>query len=696
MTARAGVRPAAWLMEEYEHIDAVTFQVVRSALVSACREMGLTMMRTAYSPIFVDGMDFSCGLLDAQGEMVAQGEFCPVHLNSMAYSAQWALIERGAETFRPGDVLIHNDPYRGGTHLNDFNVMKPVFIDDRLVAIACNRAHQIDMGGKARAGFAGDATEVFQEGIRVPPINWYAGGEEVVDVADFLLANVRQPHIQRGDLSAQLASCVTAERRVIELCHRYGTETVLECFEAMKDYSERLVRASVASLPNGTWCFGDRMDHDGVDGAPIALEVDLTIENDSVTVDFSRSSGQVRGPVNATYGITASMVFTALLQVCDPGIPANHGCFRPLRIVAPRGSITNAQFPAPTMGGNTVTSMAIYGTVLGAFAQAAPERVAACSYNSHHFTGGGRTDDGDWLFYFFTDGGWGARDGADGWSAIFQANGNCKDYPVEVIETTLPVRYEAVRLRPDLAGAGRFRGGCGTERVLTFLEPGEANSICERGDFRPYGLHGGLAGGTNRLLVRRDGVVADFPTVTGARFPLKFANRPLESGDTVSIVTTGGGGYGPPHERSPAAVLEDVREGLSTPDQAADVYRVALLPAETDDWQVDVEQTRRLRSEAAPAADGVDRGRAWPELDAVGPSAQGVAAAGQVARLLGRRPDTFCLSECPNQGLPHRCPLFNDESVEYWTPDNLVRWIKRRCPKSDRFAPEFRSTRLYS
>jgi N-methylhydantoinase B/oxoprolinase/acetone carboxylase alpha subunit len=693
-TSEHAVRPDAWLLEEYAHLDAVTFRVVGSALVSACREMGVTMMRTAYSPIFVDGMDFSCGILDAQGEMVAQGEFCPVHLNSMAYSAQWALLERGAEHVRPGDVLIHNDPYRGGTHLNDFNVMKPVFVDDELVAIACNRAHQIDMGGKARAGFAGDATEVFQEGIRVPPVKWYDGGVEVVDVLDFLLANVRQPQIQRGDLSAQLASCVTAERRIVELCRRYGTNTVLDCFAASKDYSERLVRASIATLPDGTWSFGDRMDNDGIDADPIAIEVDLTIDHDSVTVDFSRSGPQVKGPVNATYGITASMVFTALLQVCEPGIPANHGCFRPLRIVAPRGSVTNAQFPAPTMGGNTVTSMAIYGTVLGAFAQAAPNRVAACSYSSHHFTGGGRVADTDWLFYFFTDGGWGARAGGDGWNAIFQANGNCKDYPVEVIETTLPLRYEAVRLRADLAGPGRFRGGAGTERVLTFLQPGEANSICERGDFRPYGLFGGKAGGTNALLLHAEGELVDFGAAKGARFPLKFANRPVAAGETISIVTTGGGGYGPPEERDPEAVLEDVRDGLYDASEARRLYAVVVRAAEGD-WELDVGATSQLRRESSAASELADRGRPWPDA-ASGTTEEGRAAAERLRQLRARRPDAFCVGECPRQGLPYRCPLWNAEAIEYWTPANIGRWIERHCPRADAFAGVLSSVRIYS
>jgi N-methylhydantoinase B/oxoprolinase/acetone carboxylase alpha subunit len=258
--AEPGEAHAVGLYDDYPLVDPVMFQVLANGLVSTCREMGTTMMRTAYSPIFVDGLDFSCGILDAQAEMVAQAEYCPSHLNSMAYAAAWAIMEIGIENLVPGDVILHNDPYRGGTHLNDFNVMKPVFHEGEFIAIACNRAHQIDVGGRALAGFPGDADEIFQEGVICPPVRWYKGGVEETDVLDMLLANVRQPYIQIGDFAAQLASCITAERRLEDFFRRYGSAALIQCFGALQDYSERRMRAEIAAMPDGVYEFDDYAD----------------------------------------------------------------------------------------------------------------------------------------------------------------------------------------------------------------------------------------------------------------------------------------------------------------------------------------------------------------------------------------------------------------------------------------------------
>jgi N-methylhydantoinase B/oxoprolinase/acetone carboxylase alpha subunit len=681
----------AWLLEEYQHLDPITFQVVRSALTAVCREMGITMMRTAYSPIFVDGMDFSCGILDATGEMIAQGNYCPVHLNSMAYSSQWALMEIGAESLRPGDVVIHNDPYRGGTHITDVNVIKPIFVDGQLIAVACDRAHQIDMGGKARGGFAGDATELLQEGLRIPPVRWYSEGEEVEAVTELILANVRRPEIQRGDFAAQLASCTTAERRIQELARRYGAEVLTDCFAASKDYSERRMRSSIRTMPNGQWTSEDSMDNDGISGDAIRLRCQLTIGNDDLTVDFSGSSPQTVGPVNATYGITASMVFTALLQVSDPDIPANHGCFRPVSIVAPRGTVVNAQFPAPTMGGNTVTAEAIYQVVARALSQAVPESAIAGTHGSQNFTGGGR----DWIFYFFTEGGWGARPNADGWDAVFEPSGNCRDYPAEVVELTMPIRYEAVRLRPDLAGAGKYRGGCGTERIITFLEDAEVNSIAERGESRPYGLAGGASAGANALHLVRGGRRLTFPEATGARFPLKFSNQPISKGESVAIVTTGGGGYGDPLERDPRSVLRDVLDEYYSIDDAQALFGV-MIQEVAGKLTLDDEGTRIARL-GAVRDHGQESARTEPRNlgNPPAPSEIGSRANEHVQELLSRRPDGFCTSECPKGGDPYRCPLWNRQSSDFWSVEVLDGWLAKHCPRRDLFVGVRDATRRY-
>lgn len=668
-------RTQVWAMEDYEHLDPVTFQVIGKALVAICREMGITMVRTAYSPIFVDGLDFSCGLLDAQSEMVAQGDYCPVHLNSMSYTSRWAIIEKGVENISDGDVLIHNDPYRGGTHLNDINVMKPVFHEGRLLAITCNRAHHIDVGGKARGGFAGDATEIFQEGIRVPPIKWFDAGVEREDVLDLYTANVRQPDVVLGDLAAQLASCITGERRILALCERYGGEAVRECFVALKEYSERRMRAALQAMPDGERDFGIYMDHDGIVDEPVRIHVGLSLAGDNLTVDLSDSNREVAGPINATYGITASMVFNALLQVADPTIPVNQGCFRPVEIVAPRGSIVNAEFPAPTMGGNTVTSMAIYQAMLGALTMFVPDRGAASSYSSHHFTGGGD----DWLFYLFTDGGWGATAEHDGWSGVFQANGNCRDYPVEVMEMTLPLRYDEVRLLGELAGPGKFRGGAGTLRRVTLLKPAEVNSIAEGGEFAPFGVFGGAEAGGNALIVHRGDQQGGFKEMLNAKFDLKFANRRLQAGDSVSVITGGGGGYGNPHERDPSRVLSDVSEDLLTVQDAEALYGVVLIE-DGGNLVVDAEATKRRRAQAGkmsqPAAPSRTGG-------AAGMSEAGRRAAARVKDLSARVPHEYCRNTCELRASPDRCPLHDAEALGYWNVTNLERWIGRRCPKAD-------------
>ena len=248
---------------KYPHIDPVTFQVISSGLESICREMGTTMVRTAYSPIFVDGQDFSCALLDDISELVATANYDPSHLSAMSYASEWAVMEIGYENLRPGDVIIHNDPYRGGTHLADFTVIKPVYYKDQLLAMAVSRAHHLDVGGKSIGGFPGDATEIYAEGFRLPPVRWYKEGVEQHDIFDTLLLNVRIPWIQVGDFKAQLASAITAENRLIEFCEKYGIEAVKETMQARKDYSEKRMRADIAEIPDGKYVYEDFMDDDG-------------------------------------------------------------------------------------------------------------------------------------------------------------------------------------------------------------------------------------------------------------------------------------------------------------------------------------------------------------------------------------------------------------------------------------------------
>jgi N-methylhydantoinase B/oxoprolinase/acetone carboxylase alpha subunit len=695
------------IFERYPRLDRVMFQVIGSGLVSICREMGTTMIRTAYSPIFVDGLDFSCGILDRHGQMVAQGEYSPVHLNSMTHAASWAVMEIGIANLEPGDVILHNDPYRGGTHLNDVNCIRPIFIDDELVAIAVNRAHHIDIGGKARAGFAGDAMDLFAEGLVIPPVKWWRAGVEDEDITEIFLRNVRQPYVQRADLSAQHSSCLTAQRRLEELCRKYGTREVGDCFEALMDWAELRMRAEIEAMPDGRYSFADFADDDGITTDPIRIECAVTVAGDELVVDFAGSNEQVLGPLNATYGITSSAVWNAIMQVTsDPTIPINAGRFRPVTFRLPRASILNAQDPRPTMGGNAELHIRICETVMGCFAQAMPEKVIAACYGCvNNFSGGGVDEETDdfWLYYLYCAGGWGARPNKDGWDEIYHQAGNALDYPVEILESQLPIRYVAKNMSEGHAGAGRFRGGFGARRTIRYLQPGEMNAVGERHKFGGWGLYGGRPAKPNAILLKRAGDPAPRPlTDFGPPSPSKFSNVPVRPGDEVTLLQSGGGGFGDPLERDVALVLRDVEDELISPADAESQYGVCIV-ADGYDYVVDEQRTLELRAEragethpylikeciAVDAAAFEEHRRQHPVAVQPHPEDTTIEAARASLDL------DVCRTACPKQGDPLVCPFHNDEALDYWSAPNLHRWSKRHCPQKRALQPHFRVARIY-
>ena len=703
---REAQAPASDFFDRYSLIDPVMFQVMGEGLVSICREMGTTMCRTAYSPIFVDGLDFSCGILDARGEMIAQAEFCPVHLNSMGYSAAWAIAEIGVENLEPGDVILHNDPYRGGTHLNDVNCIRPLFVGDELLGIAVNRAHHIDLGGKARAGFAGDATDLFTEGLIIPPVKWWRRGKEDADIGEMVYRNVRQPYVQRGDFSAQVASCVTAERRLQTLCERYGIPAVLECFDALKDYAERRMRAEIEAMPDGVYNFCDFADDDGISTDPIKIEATVEIAGDEMTVDFTGSNAQVVGPINATYGITSSACWNAIMQVTDPTIPINEGRFRPVSLVLPRASVVNAENPRPTMGGNAELHIRICETVMGCFAQAIPDRVIAACYGCvNNFTGGAIDEQtGDfWIYYLYSAGGWGARSTKDGWDEIYHQPGNGLDYPVEILETQMPIRYRGKNLSEGYAGAGRFRGGYGARRVIEYLEESEINAVGERHKFGGWGLYGGQPARPNAILLKRREDDEFRPlTEHGAKSASKFSNITVFPGDQVALVQSGGGGYGSPLDRDLDLVLADLEDELISIEQCREQYGV-VASMDGYDVVIDHEATAALRAELAtvPArnvvngcvtvddASFLERGRPHRTAPAEHPD-DAVIARARASLDVG-----VCRNECPKAADPAACPFHNDEALKYWSPDNLNRWARTHCPQKTAVVQHFRVARIY-
>lgn len=674
-------------------IDPVTVSVLGNAFGSICEEMGHTMIRTANSALFVEGRDFSCAIVDRNAELVASANFDPSHLSAMALTVEYSLLHFGPEMIRPGDVYLVNDPYRGGGHLPDISMIRPIFHGERHLGFAVNRAHHIDIGGMAVAGFPGTAHSIYQEGLRIPPVRWYVAGRENPDVIDMITLNMRFPRDQLGDFKAQLASTGTAEQRLLRLADKYGAETVLACMEAAKDHSERLMRAIIAELPDGTYEFDEFMEDDGVTDTPYRIHVAVGVDGESVSVDFTGSSPQAQGPINSSYGNTLSSTFNAMLQLVGPEVRFNQGCFRPVRVVAPRGSLLNPFPPAPCFGGVTEVSIRIIDAVLGALAPIAPRRVGAGSYGTCvNFSGGGFDPERgeDFGFYFFVEGGWGASAWRDGWNCTPNPTSNFNDYPVEWVEASLPLIYQEARLNRDSGGPGRYRGGVGTVRSFTVrADDVEINGLGERMKIPPFGLAGGHPGGVSGVFVRRrgDNDWRDLAEAFGAVSPSKFHGLNAGIDDAFRIVAGGGGGYGPPHERPPEEVVADVRGGFVSPQAARAVYGVAVSLRDDGSWTHAREETAKLRAvpsrESEAALAGYRRtiqaaleraacGDAGPRADSemrriesliarAGAPAAGREAAGGEGR--------------PGRSL--RSPFENDRALEYWDADSLHRWLAR-------------------
>lgn len=571
-------------------MDLITLEILRSALVTLTEEMGLAMGRTSHSPIFNEGRDYSCAVFDGRGEMVAQAAFDPLHLGAMPFAVEWALHEIGIENLRPGDVVLANDAYRGGSHLPDFTMMAPVVVDGQVIAVCANRAHQVDIGGSVPGSFFGEATEVFQEGITVPPVFMYRDGQLVDDTWRLILANVRDEESTRGDMQAMYGSLRIGERRVVELAERYGAETFLRALEEIKTYSERRMRAELEAIPDGVYQFVSFMEDDGhtTDGLPVA--VTLTIAGSDVIADFTGSALQAKGPINAPYAVTASNVYCPFLEVVSPDIPTNHGCYRPLTVIAPPGTIVNPVHPAPVVGGNVETSARISEAVMGALSQAIPDRVVAPSHGTFmNLTAGGsdpRTGR-DFVFYLYREGGWGGRRGGDGNSAVFGTWSNDRQSSMEANEQAYPILFEAHALTEDSDGAGRARGGLGTTmRIRVCSASLRLSMIAERCRSAPFGLFGGrspdpLANGLwNQLSFDLgDGRRGTARELYGRSSPSKWGDIELHEGDVIDYITVGGGGYGPPGERDPEAVEHDIELGYVTPARARAAYGVEVREA---------------------------------------------------------------------------------------------------------------------
>jgi N-methylhydantoinase B len=527
-------------------VDPITLEVVRNALVGIAEEAGAALRRTAYSPNIKERIDCSTALFDAQARMVAQAEHIPVHLGSMPASVDAALA--AFEELEPGDQVLLSDPYQGGNHLPDWTVVCPVHATDgRLLGYAANRAHHADVGGAAPGSMPASATEIFAEGLRIPPVRLHRQGVEDADLVALLLANTRTPGERLGDLRAQLGANALTVRRLAELAEELGHELLAAAMAATLDHAERATRAAIAELPDGIYRFADELDDDGAGTAPVPIEVAVTIEGGQLTCDFTGSSPQVTGPVNAPRAVTVSAAVYVLRAVAAPDAPANHGSTRALTVVTEPGSVVDPLPPAAVAAGNVETSQRIVDVLLGALAQAAPDRVPAASQGTMNNTLLGGTDprSGSRFSYYETlGGGQGAGPHRHGSSGIHTHMTNTRNTPVEAFEMAYPLRVVEYRLRSESGGEGRWRGGDGLRRILEVeADDVVASLITDRRVRPPWGLAGGGHGAVGRNLLVRDGAEHELaPKVTVA----------LQRGDRLVVETPGGGGFGPTESDSAA------------------------------------------------------------------------------------------------------------------------------------------------
>ena len=536
-------------------------EVVWHASIFIAEEMGAALRRTALSPNIRDRMDFSCAILNQDGDLVAQAEHIPVHLGSMAVGVKAALAEAEREGVEPGpgDVIAVNDPYIAGTHLNDVLMIKPVYVGGSLLGFVASKAHYVDLGGSVPGGIGG-AVDLYAEGLILPPVKIVRGGELDRGLLRLVSANSRTPEATAWDLRAQVASLNVGERLLAGLEGRYGIKAVRDSWSWALDYAERYARRALREL--GLEGESEAEDYLELDGGTARIRARVSIGDGGVTVDFEGTDGQVDAPVNAVYGVTVAASVYAVKSIVDPEMPMNSGFERVMEVRAPRGSLVNPVKPAPVGAGNVETSQRIVDVVYKALARLAPHRVPAASCGSmNNLALGGR----GWAFYETIGCGSGGRPCCDGVDGVHTNMTNTMNTPVEVVEREYPLLVVEYRLRSGSGGAGKYRGGLGIVRAIKALEDGVTASVVgERVRLRPWGLQGGLPGApAEYLVIRRDGRVE--------RLPSK-ARVTLARGDVIVVKTAGGGGWGDPRERPRELVERDLAEGKISVEEAARLY----------------------------------------------------------------------------------------------------------------------------
>ena len=569
---------------------SIELELLKNAAESIADQMALTIVRTARSSVAKDSMDFSTALVNARGEVVAQGLCQPRHVCAIP-SAVDAVLKSYGDQFEPGDIYILNDPYSGGTHLPDIYLFQPTFFDGGLLGFSCTIVHHTDIGGRVAGGNASQSTEIYQEGLRIPPLKFHDRGQPNGTLLRIIEQNVRVPDKVLGDLQAQVSACALGVRGYQELAQRYGPTRLEQLFDGLMDYTEKLTREAIRRLPDGSWEYADHIDNDGFSPDPVPIHVKIIKEGDTITADYTGTSPQVKGAINSTLSYTTSITYACVKSVLGAEIPNNAGFFRPIKVIALEGSFVNPQLPAP-VAARGLAAMRITETLFGAFAQMVPDQIFACGVglDTGITIAGYYPDRQPFLFLEFMYVSWGGgpdRDGIDGCSL---PHSNYSNTPVEVIEAEQPLLVEAYKFMPDHCGAGRYRGGLAFGRDFRLLaEEAELQLRSDRQTFLPYGLWGGQPG-TPSFSQLNPGRQDERVLPSKGLFSLK-------KGDVFHHITAGAAGWGDPLEREEWLVLDDVRNEKLTADHARRQYGVVVRSDPQGlSWEVDHKATIQLRA----------------------------------------------------------------------------------------------------
>ncbi|MEX2482081.1 MAG: hydantoinase B/oxoprolinase family protein [Gammaproteobacteria bacterium] len=580
-------------------VDPVTFEVLRSIFEYASDRMSTVLQRASFSPILADMVDFSNAIYDADAKLLSQAANCPVHLAAMKFSAEGIIAKYPVAQMKPGDVYIVNDPYQGGTHINDITFMMPIFFDGDILAFAVSRGHWMDLGGGAAGGQAFGGTHIAGEGLRLPPLKLYEAGQVREDLLAIIMNNTRTPHFVKGDMQAHVGCLKAAQQEMERAAEKYGVATLKAAMKQLQEYTERIVRKSIADMPDGEYEAEEFADTDGHSDAPIPIKVKLIIKGSDITVDFAGTGPVVKGAINSPYANTASATLYSLQFFLAPHAPQNQGMFNPITIKLPDNCWLNAKWPAPTIGCTTLTSSKITSAIWQALAKACPDRItgstnAECNwFVSSVVAADGSTN----VFSDLPAGGWGGTPYADGMNVTEDPLGNCMNMPAETAELLFPIAYEAFELRTDSGGAGRHRGGLGAVFKVRYLGEGALSMESARTLEGSPGVNGGQRSDVQRQIkIHTDGrheVIGGLDPEGNWKSPL-LESVPFHPDETFMFESTGGGGWGSALERSVDAVLDDVLDEYISPAAARRVYGVVI---DDKSMQVDAAATARLREE---------------------------------------------------------------------------------------------------